>query len=40
LLQSNLNTSQAVEAIRQSDPGPEIDVLLKFIESSERGVTK
>jgi UDP-N-acetylglucosamine acyltransferase len=40
LLQSNLNTSQAVEAIRQSAPGPEIEVLLKFIESSERGVTK
>lgn len=40
LLQSKLNTSQAVEAIRQSEPGPEIDVLLKFIESSERGVTK
>ena len=40
LLQSNLNTSQAVEAIRQSDAAPEIQVLLKFIESSERGVTK
>jgi UDP-N-acetylglucosamine acyltransferase len=40
LLQSNLNTSQAVEAIRQNDPGPEIQVLLKFIETSERGVTK
>jgi UDP-N-acetylglucosamine acyltransferase len=40
LLQSNLNTSQAVEAIRHSAPGPEIEVLLKFIESSERGVTK
>jgi len=40
LLQSNLNTSQAVEAIRQNDPAPEIQVLLKFIETSERGVTK
>jgi len=40
LLQSNLNTSQAVEAIRQSGPAPEVEVLLKFIETSERGVTK
>jgi UDP-N-acetylglucosamine acyltransferase len=40
LLQSNLNTSQAVEAIRQSGPAPEVEVLLKFIESAERGVTK
>ena len=40
LLQSKLNTSQAVEAIRQSGTAPEIEVLLKFIETSERGVTK
>jgi len=40
LLQSNLNTSQAVEAIRNSKPAPEVEVLLKFIETSERGVTK
>lgn len=40
LLQSNLNTSQAVEAIRQRGPSPEVEVLLKFIETSERGVTK
>ena len=40
LLQSNLNTTQAVEAIRQSGPAPEVEVLLKFIETSERGVTK
>ena len=40
LLQSKLNTSQAVEAIRQNGPAPEVEVLLKFIESSERGVTK
>jgi len=40
LLQSKLNTSQAVEAIRQSGAAPEIEVLLKFIETSERGVTK
>jgi UDP-N-acetylglucosamine acyltransferase len=41
LLQSKLNTSQAVEAIRAELGGqPEIDYLLKFIETSERGVAK
>src|SRR6185295_17270650 len=40
LLQSKLNTSQAVEAIRQKNPGAEVEVLLKFIETSERGVIK
>jgi UDP-N-acetylglucosamine acyltransferase len=40
LLQSKLNTSQALEAIRQQAPTPEVDVLLKFIEASTRGVTK
>lgn len=40
LLQSKLNTSQAVEAIRQSNTAPEVEVLLKFIESSSRGVIK
>jgi UDP-N-acetylglucosamine acyltransferase len=40
LLQSKLNTSQAVEAIRQQVSVPEVDVLLKFIETSTRGVTK
>ena len=40
LLQSNLNTAQAVEAMRQSSPAPEVEVLLQFIETSERGVTK
>jgi UDP-N-acetylglucosamine acyltransferase len=40
LLQSKLNTSQAVEAIRQKGPAPEVEVMLKFIESAERGVTK
>ena len=40
LLQSKLNTAQAVEAIRQSSPAPEVEVLLHFIETSERGVTK
>ena len=41
LLAAKLNTTQAVEAIRQDLGGwPEIDYLISFIESSERGVTK
>jgi len=40
LLQSKLNTSQAVEAIRQQASVPEVEVLLEFIETSTRGVTK
>jgi UDP-N-acetylglucosamine acyltransferase len=41
LLQSKLNTSQAVEAMRSElDGEPEIDYLIHFIESSERGVAK
>ena len=40
LLQSKLNTSQAVEAIRQKNPAPEVELLLRFIETSERGVIK
>ena len=41
LLTSKLNTTQAVERIKQELSGyPEIDYLIQFIESSERGVTK
>lgn len=40
LLQSKLNTSQAIEAIRQQGSAPEVDVLLNFIETSARGVIK
>jgi len=41
LYRSNLNTSQAVQRIREElDPTPEIDVLLKFIETSERGIVR
>jgi len=40
LLQSKMNTSQALEAIRQQEPAPEVEVLLHFIETSTRGVTK
>ena len=40
LLQSKMNTTQAVEAIRRANPAPEVEVLLQFIESSPRGVIK
>jgi UDP-N-acetylglucosamine acyltransferase len=41
LLASKLNTSQAVEKLKQeSDRGEDIDQLIRFIESSERGVIK
>jgi UDP-N-acetylglucosamine acyltransferase len=40
LLQSKLNTSQAVEEIRRTIHSPEVQILADFIEASERGVTK
>ncbi len=40
LLQSKLNTSQAVEKIRDKIQAPEVQVLLDFIETSTRGVIK
>lgn len=41
LLTSKLNTSQALEKIKEEMTGmPEIDYLIGFIESSQRGVTK
>jgi len=41
LLAAKLNTTQAVEAIKGELSGfPEIDYLVEFIESSQRGVTK
>ncbi len=41
LTRANLNTSQAIERIRQEAPVcPEVDELIAFIESSERGVIK
>ena len=41
LLNSNLNTTQALERIKAEMAGiPEIDYLIKFVETSERGVTK
>src|SRR5581483_9321223 len=39
LLASKLNTSQALEKLRsEPDRGEDVDVLIKFVESSERGV--
>ena len=40
LLRSKLNTSQALDAIRQRQPTPEVQILIDFIESSGRGIIK
>ena len=41
LLASKLNTSQALEKLRsEPDRGEDVDIVIKFIESSERGVIK
>jgi len=41
LLNSKLNTTQAVERLRtESDRGEDVDMLLRFIEASERGIVK
>jgi UDP-N-acetylglucosamine acyltransferase len=40
LLRSKLNTTQALDAIRQKGVTPEVQVLLDFIESSDRGIIK
>jgi UDP-N-acetylglucosamine acyltransferase len=40
LLQSNLNTTQAVEAIRAKAQSPEVQIILDFIETADRGVIK
>ena len=40
LLQSKLNTTQAVEAIQAGSQSPEVQVLLDFIKASSRGVIK
>jgi len=41
LLASKLNTSQALEKLKsEADHGEDVDMLIRFIESSERGVTK
>ncbi len=41
LLASKLNTSQALEKLKaEADRGEDVDMLIEFIESSERGVIK
>ena len=40
LLRSKLNTTQALDAIRQQSVTPEVEVILKFVESSDRGIIK
>jgi UDP-N-acetylglucosamine acyltransferase len=41
LLASKLNTSQAIEKLKtEADRGEDVDLLIHFIESSERGVVK
>jgi len=41
LLASKLNTSQALEKLKsEADAGPDVEMLVRFIESSERGVIK
>jgi UDP-N-acetylglucosamine acyltransferase len=40
LLQSRLNTTQAMEAIKAKVQSPEVKVILDFIEASNRGVIK
>jgi len=40
LLQSKLNTTQAVEAIKAKIQSPEVQILLNFIETADRGVIK
>ena len=41
LLNSKLNTTQAVEKLRaETDRGEDVDMLLRFIEASERGIVK
>lgn len=40
LLQSRLNTTQAVEAIKAKLQSPEVQVILDFIETADRGVIK
>jgi UDP-N-acetylglucosamine acyltransferase len=40
LLQSKLNTTQAVEVIKAKLKSPEVQVILDFIETTDRGVIK
>jgi UDP-N-acetylglucosamine acyltransferase len=40
LLTSKLNTTQAVEKLKSENRGEDVDMLIRFIEESERGVIK
>jgi UDP-N-acetylglucosamine acyltransferase len=41
LLASKMNTSQALEKLKsESDRGPDVDVLIQFVERAERGIVK
>ena len=41
LLASKLNTSQALEKLKaEGEVGPDVELLIRFVESSERGVIK
>jgi len=40
LLQSKLNTTQAVEAIKRKLQSPEVQIIIDFIETTDRGVIK
>jgi UDP-N-acetylglucosamine acyltransferase len=41
LLASKLNTSQALEKLKfEGDLGEDVEMLIRFVESSERGVIK
>ena len=41
LLASKLNTSQAIEKLKaEPELGPDVEMLIEFIEASERGVVK
>ena len=41
LLNSKLNTTQALEKLKsENDRGEDVDMLLRFIEDSERGIIK
>jgi len=41
VLASKMNTSQALERLKsESDRGEDVDMLIRFIEASERGIIK
>jgi UDP-N-acetylglucosamine acyltransferase len=41
LLASRMNTSQALEKLKaEADRGDDVDMLIRFIEASERGIIK